>query len=551
LVPACVSVGLIVGLTVFSSMALNAQTKRMGDVVDGAMSNALFIGNVRSELRGDARDLYSTLAARAANDTTNGSAAAANKISEHLTALEGQVKARAAKLTDAEDKKSYDALIKEIDTQNGAIQFVSSMLEVDLNAAISFLGPYAASEKNTDAIADQILSRAQAKSKALAAESVKSAGGQSLLLGVIALIAAVVAGSLSVFIGRSTSKSVGKIAEATRRLAEADMTVEPGTLVRGDELGQVVEALRVFKDVTQTSRALTTEHDEAAKARLERAAEMEALIAGFNKDFSHLILGVEKASGHLEQSASILTATSEDNRARSKSAVSSIFNVRDSMSAVAAASEELGATISEVDRQATASADVARDATGRAQQTQTAVAGLTHAVARINEIVDLISSVAKQTNLLALNATIEAARAGDAGKGFAVVAHEVKGLADQTSKATSDIRARISEVRQAADQTTQEIAAIAEVIVQMQGISENTSESVRQQVQATQEITHSLSSALQGAGQASEAIEELNQSAEEAGHVSNAVTEASGSLSKQADQMKTVVETFLRRAATL
>ena len=551
MLPAAVSVGLIAVLAVASSMALDSQTKRMDAVVNGAMSNALFIGNVRSELRGDARDLYSTLAARAANDTTNGSAAAATKISDHLMALEGQVKARAATLTDAEDKKSYDALVKEIDTQNGAVQFVSSMLEVDLNAAISFLGPYAASEKNTDLIADQILARAEAKSKALADESVKSANSERLLLGIIALIAAAASGCLGVFIGRSTSKSVGQIAEATRRLADADMTVEPGALVRGDELGQVVEALRVFKDMTQTSRALSTEQEQAAKARLERAAEMEQLIAGFNNDFSHLIRGVEKASGHLEQSASILTATSEDNRSRSKLAVNSIFGVRDSMSAVAAASEELGATISEVDRQATASAGVARDATDRANQTQTAVAGLTHAVARINEIVDLISSVAKQTNLLALNATIEAARAGDAGKGFAVVAHEVKGLADQTSKATSDIRARISEVRQAADQTTQEIAAIAEVIVQMQGISENTSESVRQQVQATQEITQSLSNALQGAGQASSAIEELNHSAEEAGEVSSAVTEASSSLSKQADQMKTVVETFLQRAATL
>jgi len=551
MVPAGVSVGLIAALAVFSSLALDAQTKRMDAVVNGAMSNALFIGNVRSELRGDARDLYSTLAARAANDTTNGSAAAANKIADHLTALEGQVKARAATVTDADDKKSYDALVKEIDTQNGAIQFVSSMLEVDLNAAISFLGPYAASEKNTDAIADEILSRAEAKSKALATESVKSAGSQRLLLGILSLIAAVAAGSLSVFIGRSTSRSVGKIAEATRRLAEADMTVEPGTLVRGDELGQVVEALRVFKDVTQQSRALSTEQEEAGKARLARAAEMEQLIAGFNKDFSHLILGVEKASGHLEQSASILTSNADDNRVRSQSAVASIFGVRDSMSTVAAASEELGATIAEVDRQATASAGVARDATDRANQTQTAVAGLTHAVGRINEIVDLISSVAKQTNLLALNATIEAARAGDAGRGFAVVAHEVKGLAEQTSKATSDIRARIGEVRQAADQTTQEIAAIAEVIVQMQGISENTSESVRQQVLATQEITQSLSSALQGAGQASSAIEELNHAAEEAGHVSSAVTEASSSLSKQADQMKAVVEGFLQRAATL
>jgi len=329
------------------------------------------------------------------------------------------------------------------------------------------------------------------------------------------------------------------------------MTVATDSLHRKDELGQVVAALAVFRDVTQQSRSLSAEQEASGRARLERAAQMEALIAAFNRDFSGLIRGVEKASSHLEQSASILTTTSSENTTRAHSAVNSIFHVRDSMSTVAAASEELGATISEVDRQASASANVAREATDRAETTQTAVMQLTQAVGRINDIVDLISSVASQTNLLALNATIEAARAGDAGRGFAVVAHEVKSLAEQTSKATGEIRARIGEVRDAADRTSTEISAIAGVITQMMGIAENTSESVRQQVQATQEITVSLSSALQGAGEASSTIEGLNLAAEETGHVSGAVTEASKSLANQADQMKTVVETFLSRAASM
>ncbi len=67
------------------------------------------------------------------------------------------------------------------------------------------------------------------------------------------------------------------------------------------------------------------------------------------------------------------------------------------------------------------------------------IEGLRDEVENVSNMANQIEAIAKQTNLLALNATIEAARAGEAGKGFAVVAGEVKQLAGQTSKATSQI----------------------------------------------------------------------------------------------------------------
>jgi methyl-accepting chemotaxis protein len=213
---------------------------------------------------------------------------------------------------------------------------------------------------------------------------------------------------------------------------------------------------------------------------------------------------------------------------------------------VAAASEEMAASVAEVGRQVQESSKIATEAVEQARQTDIRINELSQAASRIGDVVKLITAIAEQTNLLALNATIEAARAGDAGRGFAVVAQEVKALASQTAKATEEIGTQIGSMQHATADSVAAIKAISTTINRVSEIATVIAAAVEEQGVATQEIARNVQNAAKGTIQVADNIGDVSTGAKETGAASAQVLNSAKALSAEGGRLKAEVANFLQ-----
>ncbi len=364
----------------------------------------------------------------------------------------------------------------------------------------------------------QFVSQAQELGK----EDSERSANVSVFAMILGTLLAIVGGLMLVETLRGPLK---RVSDVMTRLANGDLEVAIEGRNRGDEIGDMVRSVAVFRDAAvenvrlereaESARALSA--DEASRRAAERARieaeQKQALHAlsdvlnalaegnleiGMRRDLAADFVDMADTYNHAVEA---LRQTLADVRGATVEIKGGTGNLASSADDLARRTEQQAAALEESSRALRHLSDVVRSTADRAKQTAHSVnetqvfatrsgevvAKAVDAMSEINRssekiatIIGVIDEIAFQTNLLALNAGVEAARAGEAGRGFAVVAQEVRELAQRCAKAAREIKELISassgQVQSGVQLVEETGQALAEIIAHVGGVQRLVSE---------------------------------------------------------------------------
>ncbi|WP_342373961.1 methyl-accepting chemotaxis protein [Myxococcus stipitatus] len=251
---------------------------------------------------------------------------------------------------------------------------------------------------------------------------------------VVLLLMLVLMLALAWAVSRRIVAPLAALTRVVRRIAEHGDLREPVHITTQDEVGDLAQAMGLL--VGKLKELLHQLHSSTEL--------LTDSVTGLNDSATEQNQMVSRQAAALQETQ----VTAQEIRQTALMASSSAQSVIE----VAERAEALGKTGEEA---VSASIDGLVDLRSQVEQITLRIMSLSERTQQIGGITETVKDLADQSHLLAVNAAIEAARSGEHGKGFAVVAREIRALADQSIRATNQVRKILSDIAEAISSTVQ------------------------------------------------------------------------------------------------
>lgn len=342
---------------------------------------------------------------------------------------------------------------------------------------------------------------------------------------------------------RNLRRRLEAISSALVKAGEGDFT----TVVEdrsGDELSDLSESYNKMKE------NMSSMLHEVLETSEQVAASSEEMTAGAEQT-SRATEQITEAIQQVASGSDIQTQGIEESARGLEELAKGVANIAETSSLIAETSAEASDHAKQGGAFVQETANQMNMIHGSVEETGEVISLLNERSREIGNISKVITEIADQTNLLALNAAIEAARAGEHGKGFAVVAAEVRKLAEQSQKSSSQISELIGKIQIDMENSNGSIENVKKEVLSGLGVVEGTQKSFQEILQSMENMSEQIEEMAATAEQMSASTEEISAAVNEVSTISKDSSSHSQNVAASAEEQLASMEEITASANNL